>query len=59
MSRRLPERTQSVIKEVMLKWGEKVLYQIKEVSMDMTGNYKSWVSQLCPNADVTIDRFYV
>ncbi|AFZ13488.1 transposase IS204/IS1001/IS1096/IS1165 family protein [Crinalium epipsammum PCC 9333] len=53
------ERTQLAIKKVMLKWGEKVLSQIKEVSMDMTGNYKSLVNQLCPNADVTIDRFHV
>ena len=53
------ERTQLAIKKVMLKWGEKVLCKIKEVSMDMTGNYKSLVSQLCPNADVTIDRFHV
>ena len=53
------ERTQVAIKEVMLQWGEKVLAQIEEVSMDMTGNYKSLVSQLCPNADVTIDRFHV
>jgi len=53
------ERTQSAIKEVMLKWGEEVLAQIEEVSMDMTGNYKSLVSQICPNADVTIDRFHV
>jgi len=53
------ERTQSAIKKVMMEWGEKVLSQIKEVSMDMTGNYKSLVSQLCPNADVTVDRFHV
>jgi transposase len=27
--------------------------------MDMTGNYKSLVKKLCPNADVTVDRFHV
>ena len=43
----------------MLKWGEKILSQIKEVSMDMTGSYKSLIKKLCPNADVTIDRFHV
>ena len=53
------ERTQPAIKKVMLEWGEKVLSQIEELSMDMTGNYKSLVSQLCPNAEVTIDRFNV
>ena len=25
----------------------------------MTGNYKSLVKRVCPNADVTVDRFHV
>jgi transposase len=53
------ERKQSAIEKVMLKWGEKVLSQIEEVSMDLTGNYKSLVKKLCPNAEVTVDRFHV
>jgi transposase len=53
------KRTQEEIKKVLLKFGEKVLAQIKEVSIDMTGNYKSLVKKLCPNAEVTIDRFHV
>ncbi len=40
-------------------WGEKVLSQVKEVSMDMSYNYKSLVNKLCPNASVTVDRFHV
>ncbi len=52
-------RTQSEIEKVMRQWGEKVLSQIEEVSMDMTGNYKSLVKKLCPNAEVTVDRFHV
>ena len=52
-------RTQSKIEKVMLQWGEKVLSQIEEVSMDMTGNYKSLVKKLCPNAEVTVDRLHV
>jgi len=52
-------RTQSEIEKVMQQWGEKVLSQIEEVSMDMTGNYKSLVKKLCPNAEVTVDRFHV
>ena len=43
----------------MLTWGEKIFSHIKEVSIDMTGNYKSLIKKLCPNADVTIDRFHV
>jgi transposase len=27
--------------------------------MDMTGNYKSLVKKICPNAEVTVDRFHV
>lgn len=53
------ERKQSEIERVMLKWGKKVLAQIEEVSIDMSGNYKSLVKQLCPNAEVTVDRFHV
>jgi len=44
---------------VIRKGGEKVLSQIEEVSMDMTGNYKSLVRKLCLNAEVTVDRFPV
>jgi transposase len=43
----------------MRKGGEKVLSQIEEVSMDMTGNSKSLVKKLCPNGEVTVDRFPV
>ncbi len=43
----------------MRTWGEKVLSQIEEVSMDLTGNYKSLVKKICPNAEVTVDRFHV
>jgi len=43
----------------MLEWGKEVLNQIEKVSMDMTGNYKSLVKKLCPNANVTVDRFHV
>jgi transposase len=52
-------RTQSEREKVMRQWGEKVLIQIEEVSMDMSGNYKSLVKKLCPNAEVTVDRFHV
>ncbi len=40
-------------------WGTEVLNQIDEVSMDMSGNYKGLVSNLLPNADITVDRFHV
>ena len=55
----VPERKQSEIEKVMQKWGEQVLAEIEEVSIDMSGNYKSLVKKLCPNAEVTVDRFHV
>lgn len=33
-----PERKQSAIEKVMLKWGAEVLDKIEEVSMNMSGN---------------------
>ncbi|NJO60565.1 MAG: ISL3 family transposase, partial [Richelia sp. RM2_1_2] len=53
------ERKQLEIENVMRKWGEEVLERIEEVSIDMTGNYKSLVNKICPNAVVTVDRFHV
>lgn len=53
------ERKQNDIENVMRKWGEVVLEQIEEVSMDMTGNYKNLIEKICPNAVITVDRFHV
>lgn len=52
-------RKQADISEVLDGWGTEVLNQIDEVSMDMSGNYKGLVSNLLPNADITVDRFHV
>jgi transposase len=32
---------------------------IEEVSIDLSGNYKSLVRKNCPSAEVTVDRFHV
>ncbi|TWH39528.1 ISL3 family transposase [Dulcicalothrix desertica] len=53
------ERKQIVIENFMKTWGEEVLDKIEEVSIDMTGNYKSLVDKVCSNAVVTVDRFHV
>lgn len=55
----VPARKQTEIEKFMQQWGEKVLAQIEEVSIDMTGNYKSLIHKICPNAEVTVDRFHV
>jgi transposase len=52
-------RKQKDIEEVLIGWGQEVLEQIVEVSMDMSGNYKGLVQTLLPNADITVDRFHV
>jgi transposase len=53
------ERKQVEIEKTLQKWGKVVLEQIEEVSIDMTGNYKSLIEKVCPNAQVTVDRFHV
>ena len=44
-------------KEVLESWGDEVLSQIKEVSIDLSGNYRGLVKRVMPNADIVADRF--
>lgn len=44
----------------MLKgWGDEVLSQIKEVSIDLSGNYRGLVRRVLPNAAIVADRLHV
>lgn len=52
-------RKQLEMREVLASWGTQVLEQIDEVSIDMSGNYKGLVTELLPNATITVDRFHV
>lgn len=54
-----PSRKQEDVRQVLEGWGEAVLNQIVEVSIDLSGNYKSLVNKLLPNATVVADRFHV
>ena len=54
-----PSRKHEDIKEVLKSWGEEVLNQIIEVSIDLSGNYKSLVKKCIPNAEIVADRFHV
>lgn len=47
------------IKEVLKSFGDKVLSQIKEVSIDLSGNYRGLVRKVLPDADIVADRFHV
>lgn len=52
-------RKQEDIKKVLQAWGLEILDQIIEVSIDLSGNYKSLVKKMLPNADIVADRFHV
>jgi transposase len=54
-----PSRKQEDVRKVLEGWGEEVLSQIVEVSIDLSGNYKGLVNKLLPNAEVIADRFHV
>ena len=44
----------------MLKgWGAGVMSQIEEVSIDLSGNYRTLVKKMLPNAVLVADRFPV
>lgn len=47
------------IKEVLKSFGEEILSQIQEVSIDLSGNYKRLVQKMLQNADIVADRFHV
>jgi transposase len=64
LDRRVPvgfvgSRKHKDIKEVLKGWGLQVLNQIVEVSIDMSGNYRSLVGKLLPDATIIADRFHV
>lgn len=47
------------IKEVLRSWGDEVLSQVREVSIDLSGNYRGLIRRVLPNADIVADRFHV
>lgn len=52
-------RTQVEIQKYLEAWGEEVLDQIEEVSIDMWKPYKNVSEALMPQAEVVADRFHV
>lgn len=52
-------RKHTDIKAVLNSWGDEVLSQIKEVSIDLSGNYRGLVKKVLPNAEIVADRFHV
>jgi transposase len=47
------------IKEVLKSFGDEVLSQIKEVSIDLSGSYRGLIRKILQNADIVADRFHV
>lgn len=54
-----PSRQHRDIKEVLKSWGDAVLSQIREVSIDLSGNYRGLLRKVLPQADIVADRFHV
>jgi len=52
-------RTHAAIEQELELWGEEVLSQITEVSIDLSGNYRSLIQKRFPNAEIVADRFHV
>lgn len=52
-------RTHKAINQALESWGDKVLSQIEEVSIDLSGNYRGLVRKRLPNAEIVADRFHV
>lgn len=47
------------MKEVLTGWGNEILEQIEEVSIDLWQSYKNLVTELIPLAQVVADRFHI
>lgn len=55
----IEKRTEEEVLKYLERWGEEVLSQIQEVSIDLWKPYKNVVNKLMPQAEVVADRFHV
>ena len=53
------KRTEKEVTEYLKSWGEEVLGQIEEVSIDLWVEYKNVAEKLMPQAQIVSDRFHV
>jgi transposase len=53
------KRTEEALTEYLKQWGEEVLSQIEEVSIDLWIGYKNVAEKLMPQAQIVGDRFHV
>ncbi len=55
----IEKRTEEKVTEYLKAWGEEVLGQIKEVSIDLWKSYKNIAKKLMPQAKIVADRFHI
>lgn len=55
----IAEKKSTEIKRVLKSWGDEILKEIEEVSMDLCKQYKDVIQKLCPQAVITVDRFHI
>lgn len=55
----IENRTESAVTNYLQSWGQEVLSQIKEVSIDLWKSYKKVAEKLMPQAIIVADRFHV
>ncbi len=53
------ERKSKTLQYYLRSWGEDILNQIEEVSIDLYKMYQTVVEKTCPKAVLTVDRFHV
>ena len=53
------KRTKKEITEYLEAWGEEILSQIQEISIDLWKPYKNIAEELMPQATIVADRFHV
>lgn len=55
----IQERKAKNLEEYLTSWGEKILEQIEEVSIDLYRMYETVIKKVCPKAVIIVDRFHV
>lgn len=53
------KRTEEEVRKYLENWGEEVLSQIEEVSIDLWKPYKNIALKLMPQAEIVADRFHI
>ena len=55
----IEKRTESRVTEYLKAWGDQVLGQIKEVSIDLCKSYKNIAEKLMPQGRIVAEGFHV